>query len=259
MKKAITFILVMLLIGAGNQLMAQKKASDFTLEKLSGGNFTLSDYSGKVVLIFNFGSSCGNCKAAAPTVNSTLIQYFKSNPNFIAIGIDDWNGSQSAVTTFKNVTGLDIPLLLNGRDVVSNMGSDYDQLVVIDAQGYIVFQETQKGAGGQAVRAKSVIQSALDALATDLDEIDTNAVSLEQNYPNPFDEETNIRFNLKASSFVTLDVYDLGGRHVSNIANGVFARGENKVEFERNGIPGGVYFYRLNIAGDVHIRKMIVR
>ena len=89
-------------------------APDFTLEKLDGGSFTLSEQSEKIVFIFFFGNSCSHCLANGPNTQTDIYELYKDNPNFVAVGIDTWNGNASAVQSYKSTTGIEYPLLLNG-------------------------------------------------------------------------------------------------------------------------------------------------
>ncbi len=87
--------------------------------------------------------------------------------------------------------------------------------------------------------------------------------ALLQNAPNPFRAGTVIGFSLANRGPVSLDVYDASGRHVTNLATGVWEAGDHKIEWNgRDGrganAPKGVYFYRLSAPGFRDTRKMIV-
>jgi hypothetical protein len=82
--------------------------------------------------------------------------------------------------------------------------------------------------------------------------------ALEQNYPNPFNPTTTIRFQLPGQGHVILAVYDLLGRKVAELINGVRQSGSYAVSFDGSHVASGVYIYRLQAEGFVRSRKMIV-
>lgn len=68
---------------------------------------------------------------------------------------------------------------------------------------------------------------------------------LEQNYPNPFNPTTEIAFMLSEASDVRLAVYDILGREVAVLLDGLQPAGRNTVAFEANNLPSGLYLYRI--------------
>jgi hypothetical protein len=68
---------------------------------------------------------------------------------------------------------------------------------------------------------------------------------LYNNYPNPFNPSTTIRYELPKSSMVRLSVYDILGREVSVLVNEKKNAGSYEVRFDATGWSSGVYFYRL--------------
>ena len=79
-------------------------------------------------------------------------------------------------------------------------------------------------------------------------------------YPNPFNASTIISFDLKQSENVKLTVYDLLGRQVVVLANGVYPAGKNDVTFDSNKYANGstIYFYRIDAGSAVATGKMIL-
>jgi hypothetical protein len=68
---------------------------------------------------------------------------------------------------------------------------------------------------------------------------------LRQNYPNPFNSKTTIGFQSSASSHVTLKIFDLLGREVTTLVDGVRGAGWHQIAFDAAGLPSGSYLYRL--------------
>jgi hypothetical protein len=86
-----------------------------------------------------------------------------------------------------------------------------------------------------------------------------NKFDLEQNYPNPFNPSTKIQFSLKQNGNATLKVYDVVGREVASLINNQFmSAGQHEVQFNANNLTSGVYFYRLNVNGNVLTNKMML-
>jgi hypothetical protein len=65
-------------------------------------------------------------------------------------------------------------------------------------------------------------------------------------YPNPFNPSTTFRIELPVASWVTLQVYDIGGRLVeSPLQNAWRPAGYHEVTFDASELASGVYVYRL--------------
>jgi len=69
--------------------------------------------------------------------------------------------------------------------------------------------------------------------------------ALDQNYPNPFNPSTNIRYELPASSRVSLKVYNLLGQVIARLVDRTEPSGEQSITWNANHFASGVYFYRL--------------
>lgn len=81
-------------------------------------------------------------------------------------------------------------------------------------------------------------------------------VSLAQNYPNPFNPSTVVRFTLDAERQTRLAVYDILGREVAVLVNGLLPAGTHTATLDASDLAGGVYVYRLQTEGKVLSRKM---
>jgi len=105
---------------------------------------------------------------------------------------------------------------------------------------------------------EQVVASGLWVTITDIEHTDTQVrdFRLEQNYPNPFNPSTMIRFTLDAERPTYLAVYDVLGRQVAVLVNGVTPAGTHSVTFDGAGLSSGMYLYRLQAGDQVSIKKM---
>jgi len=79
---------------------------------------------------------------------------------------------------------------------------------------------------------------------------------LEQNYPNPFNPSTTINYQLPSAGFVSLKVYDINGKEVSNLFEGTQSAGSHFIDFNASDLTSGVYFYKLETADFSETKKM---
>lgn len=81
---------------------------------------------------------------------------------------------------------------------------------------------------------------------------------LEQNYPNPFNPTTSIEYSLPRTMHARLVVYNVLGREVATIVDGVQSAGEHTRRVDAAAWSSGVYFYTLETDGRSVTRQMIV-
>ena len=89
--------------------------------------------------------------------------------------------------------------------------------------------------------------------------------SLEQNFPNPFNSTTKIKYTIPASlnpskggTLVQLQVFDILGNAVATLVNEQKQPGTYEVEFNGTGLPSGIYFYKLKADNSIETKKMIL-
>jgi hypothetical protein len=81
---------------------------------------------------------------------------------------------------------------------------------------------------------------------------------LHQNYPNPFNPSTNIGFRIVNFGFVSLKVFDVLGQEVATLVNEKKSPGTYEIEWNAGGFPGGMYFCRLQVSGEMATRKLVL-
>jgi parallel beta-helix repeat protein len=82
--------------------------------------------------------------------------------------------------------------------------------------------------------------------------------ALSQNHPNPFNPSTAISYSLPEHSIISLSIYNLLGRRVATIFEGVQQAGEHSVTWDASAFPSGVYFARLEAGGHSESVKMVL-
>ena len=78
------------------------------------------------------------------------------------------------------------------------------------------------------------------------------------NFPNPFNPSTEIRYRLKRPAHVSLDIFDITGRHVRSFDLGKQSSGMRRFIFNAHGLATGVYYYRLTVGNIQKSRRMIL-
>ena len=83
--------------------------------------------------------------------------------------------------------------------------------------------------------------------------------ALRQNYPNPFNPVTYIDYSVSENDIVSLDVYDVNGRHVNSLFNNRFhLAGDYNYIFNASNLPSGVYILKLESLSHLDYRKVIL-
>ena len=90
-----------------------------------------------------------------------------------------------------------------------------------------------------------------------------NAYKLSQNFPNPFNPVTTIKFDLRAKGHVRLRIYNVAGQLVCNLCDEVMDAGSYSKEWTGANNTGvkvasGVYFVRMEAGGFKDVRKLVL-
>jgi hypothetical protein len=89
--------------------------------------------------------------------------------------------------------------------------------------------------------------------------VGTPSVSeLSQNYPNPFNPLTKIDYSISVNGKVSIIIYDVSGRQISELVNEVKTAGYYSAEFNASALASGVYFYKIITPDFSQVRKMLV-
>ena len=81
---------------------------------------------------------------------------------------------------------------------------------------------------------------------------------LNQNFPNPFNPSTKINFSVPKQIYVSLQVYDISGKEISNLVSEKLSPGIYEYSFNGAGLTSGVYFYVLKSGEFVETKRMVL-
>jgi hypothetical protein len=83
-------------------------------------------------------------------------------------------------------------------------------------------------------------------------------IMLEQNFPNPFNGTTVIRFHLPSDAVIDLGVYTILGSRVAGLAQGMERAGSHEVRFDGSRFASGVYYLRLQAGGMNAVKPILL-
>jgi CHRD domain/Secretion system C-terminal sorting domain len=119
---------------------------------------------------------------------------------------------------------------------------------------------TSNNPGGE-IRGQLIFTNILSGNLTSVNDLRNEIPSkfvLNQNYPNPFNPSTIISFSVTEKSRIMLKVYDILGRVVDVLADGIMNAGIYKINFDGRKLASGIYIYSLSSdRGDLISKKMV--
>ena len=81
---------------------------------------------------------------------------------------------------------------------------------------------------------------------------------LSQNYPDPFNEKTVIKYCLPEEIRIKLEIFDSGNEKIKTLVDEIKEPGTYQVEFCSNGLQDNDYYYRLQAGSFIDTKKMIL-
>ena len=88
--------------------------------------------------------------------------------------------------------------------------------------------------------------------------IELNEYKLDQNYPNPFNPRTLVEYAIPEPGFVSLKVFNVLGNEISTLISGTESAGKHSIEWNAQGLPSGIYFYKIQAGNFTETKKMVL-
>jgi photosystem II stability/assembly factor-like uncharacterized protein len=172
-----------------------------------------------------------NQQQSTTTANLTSV-FFKSKLLGVAAG-----GNGTILTTFDGGVHWKTESPLTTRTIHKLFVSNDSAVIAIGNNGTIIHGQLH---------------------ATDVGGVIPSVISLDQNFPNPFNSSTVIRFKLLRPSYVTLRIFDLLGRQVATLTGDNLNPGIYDRSFSSSGFSTGVYFYQLQAGSLIETKKLVL-
>ncbi len=176
------------------------------------------------------------------------------NDSLILFGGGSHNSETWEIYDYKNFK----PLYIDYLPVIKG-GHQLHQLnngKVVSLGGWDLFY-----IGGQLWMEPSRQVLIYDPLITFVEKYESKQVKsfeLYQNYPNPFNPTTTIKFSLPEKTNTKISVYNLLGQKVKELLNEIRDAGIHTINFDGNGLPSGIYFYKIEAGKYTDTKKMIL-
>jgi len=177
-------------------------------------------------------------------------------------------------TTCHNYAG-SATLNLTSFSGLINGGVSGPSIIAGDHENSLLYQRLilPVGSAGSMPPNVPLSQSEIDLIAQWIDEGAGNLLTvndylipkefiLHQNYPNPFNPSTVISFSLSKEEFVSIDIYDMTGKHIISLMNGKKKVGTHNINWsgrDKNDAPitTGQYLYQLRTSSSSTFMKML--
>jgi hypothetical protein len=115
---------------------------------------------------------------------------------------------------------------------------------------------------GTVVGSEGVILRTTNGGVTFIEEKEINVLptnyTLSQNYPNPFNPNTKIRYSIPHTSKVIIRIYDILGNEIEMLVKEEKQTGIYEITWYAEGLPSGVYFYRIQAGEYTEVKKMML-
>lgn len=97
------------------------------------------------------------------------------------------------------------------------------------------------------------------ATGIDLRPFTDQRITLYQNIPNPFKDQTWINFKLSDAGKTSLKIFDLAGQEIKSLINGVLSQGKHSINVTSEGMKSGIYYYVLQSGNLVQTKKLVIK
>jgi hypothetical protein len=224
------------------------RSGDILVSNSSGTNrITKFNFNGGFISSFYTGTNFAFPQQIIQLEDGRIIVAAFSNPSGVVV----LDSTGNFVRIMNAVTGIrGVYLLGNGNYMVTNSGGVHE----IDSLSGAMIRTIVTGANYQYID-KYIPDGLVNIGNNPQYSFDYR---LYENYPNPFNPSTVIRFSIAKSENVLLNIYDISGKKIKTLLNEVMSPGIHEVTFNAENLSSGVYFYEIETSDFRQSRKMLL-
>jgi hypothetical protein len=188
--------------------------------------------------------------------NNGIVKFYAVNSMHDSIAVTDTIGKRLTAGTWTN-------LLLTKIDSLNKAGT-FDESKGVSVGVAITFPapfDTTRWSGdidfdNLWIYGVPFTSQLIDGVS-DIHGIPTS-FHLENNYPNPFNPTTTIGYQVSRSSRVSLRIFDILGRELMTLVDGMHKPGSYKVTFDASHLSSGIYFDRLTSGNACETKTLVL-
>ena len=190
-------------------------------------------------------------------MNAILIGKDSSNADYSPLNIEDWNFVEPQDDSTHISPGTEsIPFdtyvqILGIERFKPNGATDFYSIVTFDVDS--LGNSSLFSYNEDLITERPTISVSTEE-PTEL----LSKYKLSQNFPNPFNSSTKIKFQLREGGYTSLVIYDIMGREVTKLIEREMPSGRHKIQWHAKDVTSGVYLYRLKTGNFVQTNKMVL-
>ena len=182
-----------------------------------------------------------------------------NNSNNVSLTPDlDWHNSSNAAFYRVNIaTDLNFNNIVFDSDSIG-LSSFSVPPGILNVNTLYFWRVNANNAGGTSDWSTTFIFRTVPTGINQIGTIIPDKYELYNNYPNPFNPVTKIRFDLPKSSTVRILLYDITGKVVMNLVNGELQAGSYETTLDATSLSSGLYFYRMETPDYSNTKRLML-
>jgi hypothetical protein len=206
--------------------------------------------------------------------NEGLLKYNPSTDSWSVVLSEPFY-TMSSITSNGNLLlcSFGSPFILEKKHYVSaNDGGNWTELpkdgMLSNNMGYLSLKSNEISSthyfatyfSNVSGKLKTIVYRRPLTTSSVIDPVRKNDFILSSNYPNPFHDQTIIRWSMQSSAQVTISIYDMNGKEIETIVSGKYAQGAYTTQLNTAGkYRPGIYFCRMQAGSHIMTSKLVVR